>query len=380
VTVLLQPACQALHLAGKTVGFVAPAVKNVVSTISDTVMSGMTDFVVNGAVWFVTRIGDAVNSSTSVDVASGWFGSRYRAMAGVAAAFTLLFLLLSCAATLLHRDPMRLGRSVAMVAAAGLGTFAATTIVQLLVVASDQISALVASNIAGDLHRTLTGAAHGLTDLTIATGGNGAPPLFAALIAGFISAIAALVIWIELLLREVAIYATLLFFPLALAGLVWSASAHWARRLAEMLAALIFAKFVTVAILSLAAGGLASGSEGYAGVLGGAALLVVAAFAPWMLMRLISALEVATAAQSLDGSRQRGTRPFMSGGQSAMLMVQRQASFSRGRGVLAVAPAGAAVAAATVAAGAASRAGKHTAKTASSTLPPSGGENDRRVG
>jgi hypothetical protein len=238
VTVLLQPACDALHAVGKAVGFVASGAKSVIGTISDSVMSGITNFIVNGAVWFVTRIADAIDSSTSVDVMSRWFGERYRVMAGIAAAFTLLFLLLSCAATLLHRDPARLGRAVAMVAAAGLGTFAATTIVQLLVVASDQMSALLASNIAGDLHRALTGAAHGLTTLTVATGGVVAPPLFAALIAGFLTAIAALVIWIELLLREVAIYATLLFFPLALAGLVWSASSHWARRLAEMRTAL----------------------------------------------------------------------------------------------------------------------------------------------
>src|SRR4051812_36236263 len=125
VTVLLQPACDALHLAGKAVGFVAPAAKAVIGTISDTVMSGITNFVVNGAVWFVTRVADAIDSSTSVDVTSGWFGERYRIMAGIAAAFTLLFLLLSCAATILHRDPARLGRAIAMVAAAGLGTFAA---------------------------------------------------------------------------------------------------------------------------------------------------------------------------------------------------------------------------------------------------------------
>jgi type IV secretion system protein TrbL len=86
-------------------------------------------------------------------------------------------------------------------------------------------------------------------------------PLFPALIAALLVAVAAVVIWIELLLREVAICAVVLFFPLALAGLVWDASRAWSRRLAEMLAALIFSKFVIVAILALASGGLASGSE-----------------------------------------------------------------------------------------------------------------------
>jgi hypothetical protein len=132
-----------------------------------------------------------------------------------------------------------------------------------------------------------------------------ATPLFPALIAALLVAAAAVVIWIELLLREVAIYAVVLFFPLALAGLVWDASRAWSRRLAEMLAALIFSKFVIVAILALASGGLASGSEGFGGVLVGASLLLVAAFAPILLMRVIGVLEVAAAASVLEGAAAR---------------------------------------------------------------------------
>ena len=232
-------------------------------------------------------------------------------MASIAAGIALLFLLLTGASTLLHRDPARLGRAVVMVAGAGLGTGAAVAVTGLLVAISDQLSAAVTTGSGQDLRTALRGMGAALAATGVVTG-NGAAPLFAVGLGGVVTALAAAVIWLELLLREVAIYAALLFFPIGLAGLAWAPSAAWARRLAELLAALIFAKFVIVAILTLAAAGLASGSQGFAGVLAGIALLVVSAFAPFLLLRLIGVAEVAAAAGVLEGARQRGTRPACS--------------------------------------------------------------------
>ena len=195
----------------------------------------------------------------------------------------------------------------------------------LLVAISDQLSAAVTTGSGQDLRTALSGMGAALAATGVVTG-NGAAPLFAVGLGAVVTALAAAVIWLELLLREVAIYAALLFFPIGLAGLAWAPSAAWARRLAELLAALIFAKFVIVAILTLAAAGLASGSQGFAGVLAGIALLVVAAFAPFLLLRLIGVAEVAAAAGVLEGARQRGTRPLLTGGQMALYTVQRHAA------------------------------------------------------
>lgn len=60
-----------------------------------------------------------------------------------------------------------------------------------------------------------------------------------------------IVIFLELLLREVGVYLSTLFLPLAFAGLVWPASVKWARRLVEVLIGLIFSKVFIVAGLSL---------------------------------------------------------------------------------------------------------------------------------
>jgi hypothetical protein len=377
---LLQPACR---LAEPTVGVpgesgddVAPPlgvaggglvgglVGGVVESVGDSAMSAMTRFVVDGAVWFLEQLADVITRSTSVSVTSAWYAERYRLMAALAASFALLFLLLQAASALLHQDPLRIARAVAMVAAAGLGTGAALAITQLLLTISDQLSEMVARGMAGDLRQALTGAARGLTTAGSLTSPGLAPgtgvPLFAALLGGLVTAFAAAVIWIELLLREVAIYATLLFFPIGLAGLAWDASRRWARRLAELLGALIFAKFMIVAILSLAASGLASGGEGFAGVLAGVALLVLAAFAPFLLLRLVTVLEATVAANDLDGTRQRGTRPLLYGGQTAFYALQRHRIHTGARPAgITVATAGGLWPAAAMAAGTAGRAAPH---------------------
>jgi hypothetical protein len=120
------------------------------------------------------------------------------------------------------------------------------------------------------------------------------------------------VLWLELLVRSAAVYVAVLFLPLAMATLVWPSVAHWCRRLVETLTALILSKFVIVATLSLAAGAVASGTagtgdagSGFAAVLAGGALLVLATFVPFSILRLIPMIE-AGAVGHLEGARQRG--------------------------------------------------------------------------
>jgi hypothetical protein len=119
------------------------------------------------------------------------------------------------------------------------------------------------------------------------------------------------------------VYVAVLFLPLALATLVWPAVSHWCRRLVETLAALILSKFVIVATLSLAAGAVASGTagsgdhgSGFSSVLAGGALLVIATFVPFAILRMIPAVE-AGAVGHLEGLRQRGTGAMTRVGRTA---------------------------------------------------------------
>jgi hypothetical protein len=86
-----------------------------------------------------------------------------------------------------------------------------------------------------------------------------------------------------------------LFLPLALSAMIWPAGWRWCRRLIEFLIAIIFAKVFIVAIINLAAAGLARGGLGdkFEGVLAGGALLLMAAFTPVALLKLIPLAEAA---------------------------------------------------------------------------------------
>ena len=96
-----------------------------------------------------------------------------------------------------------------------------------------------------------------------------APALFVALLASIFAALAALAVWVELLIRSAGIYVCVLFFPVVLVARIWPKLEKWATRLAEALTALILSKFVIVAVLSVAAAAVADSraSEGFNGVL-----------------------------------------------------------------------------------------------------------------
>ena len=109
----------------------------------------------------------------------------------------------------------------------------------------------------------------------------------------------ALALWLELLVREAAVYVIVLMLPLAFAAMVWPARRVWAIRALELLVALILSKFAIVAVLSL--GGAALDRIGHFGIgaaIAGIALLTLAAFAPWALLRLLPLSELASGVAS----------------------------------------------------------------------------------
>src|SRR5207245_11675527 len=121
-------------------------------------------------------------------------------------------------------------------------------------------------------------------------------PFLAFLIALFTVG-AALMLWIELLVREAGVYVIVLMLPIAFAAFVWPARRIWAIRSVELLLALILSKFVIVAVLSLGGAALGHGlSDGLSNALAGVVMLSLGAFAPWALLRLVPLAEMATSA------------------------------------------------------------------------------------
>jgi hypothetical protein len=126
-------------------------------------------------------------------------------------------------------------------------------------------------------------------------------PLFGVFLGAIILAVGAFVLWLEMIIRDAAIYICVFFLPLTFVAMVWPATSRWARRLVELLIAIILAKFVIISILTLATAAIAntgvaeSDSTTFEQMLAGSAILVLAAWSPFALLRMIPMMELAAA-------------------------------------------------------------------------------------
>ena len=194
--------------------------------------------------------------------------------------------------------------------AAVLGMIGTTVIVEKLLELTDALSAEVLAHSGGQAVHFLSG--FGLA-ATSATQG------FAAVILGLVAVIAGLFLWVELLVRSVLVYILVALSPLSFAAMVWPSARGVLRRTIELLIAVILSKLVvcitiSVGVAALAGAGTSGGnSTGISGQAGasmgalfvGAALLVVSAFAPFLVLKLIPWTEAALVAHGMSRSPMR---------------------------------------------------------------------------
>ena len=256
-------------------------------------------WVASGAASLVGVLGNVLSATTEPVLTGSAFRSEFEVMAVLSAGVALPLLALGAIQAIIRQEPGGLLRSALVrLPLALLFTGVSVQLVALGLAATDQASAMVLGTAGDPTHHLLLGLVSGLER----TGGLGLAA-FGAFLVVLTAAAVAFVLWLELAVRSAAIAAASLFLPLALVGLAWPATSHWARRLGETLAALVLSKLVIASVLALAAGLLGS-SSGVAGVVEGVALLAVAAFAPFALLKLIPAVEAGAVAH-LEGLGQR---------------------------------------------------------------------------
>ena len=236
--------------------------------------------------WSFSRMIDALLATTRVDLGS-WFAGPWRAMLAVGAALGLPVLLVGVAGEVLAGRPARaLRRGVVLPILLGPVLLAARAALGLALAAVDGLCAtVVAIGIGGpDGYARALERMRGLLGVgLVGVGGLGGQPgspqptLLVVAVVGLL----AFVVWVELAVRAALVYLLVAFVPVALAGLFWSATARWARRLAETLAAVVLAQLVITVVMVLAAAALGgaddSGSDpvGPAGVGAGVDRLAV---------------------------------------------------------------------------------------------------------
>ncbi len=291
--------CQ-LPVVGNVCDAVTGAVGKAASTAGEFVMRGVTVWVTNAAVWVTGKVGDLIEGTTSPNLTASWFEGQYGSMVAVAGALALLMLMLAVIQSVMRQDVGMLIRAAfGYLPMAFILAGVAIAATGLLVAITDDISRVVVSGLGtkqsnnllqavGDAYKNALDDSSGI-------------PLFGVFLGAIILAIGAFVLWLEMIIRDAAIYVCVFFLPLTFVAMIWPATSRWARRLVELLVAIILAKFVIVSILSLATAAIANtnvvNGEGqtFERMIAGAALLVLAAWSPFALMRMIPMMEVAAA-------------------------------------------------------------------------------------
>lgn len=320
--------------------------KDVVSWFGHSISEGIGGF----SSWAIGGVISAMQSTTTPDFTT-WFAGPWRAMLSVVAWLSIPILFVGVGTAALRGDLTSvLKRGLGAPVLMAIGTAVAVPVTAgVLTLVNGCCGLLVDVAIGGN-----QGFGQGLSHLsnfalsaTVATGGSGLPGLAAALIVA-LAGLAALAIWFVLALRGALLYLEVLAIPLALCGLYWGGTAHWIKRLVDLIIATIVSQLVITMLMVLAAADLNKNQLTVNGSVGAdmttlflaVAFLVLGSLAlPMALKHVPAATEHATAAASqisapgrmtYMGSRIAGTAKMMGRSSGGSQAVVRQAGAAGG--------------------------------------------------
>ncbi len=272
---------------------------------ASTVLDAVSKWVSGGAASLLGALASAIDNRTNPADTEPWLDGHFGTMALIAADLAIPLLVAVAITAIVRRDLGLLLRAAFVQAPlALLGTTVAMAMVAIALGATDELCTKVAGatdpNTAGLLRNLVVALSKGGPDVTG----------FGLVLVSVLIAMGGFFLTVELVVREAAIWVAMLFLPLGLVAFIWPATARWGRRLAELLAVLVLSKFVIVAIVSMAVSATSSGlSQPDIGPLfGGAALLLLAAAAPFTLLRMVPIVEAGVVAH-LEGVGRRAVAP-----------------------------------------------------------------------
>lgn len=275
----------------------------------DQVAAGIARWVLEALAAPIDGVLNFLKTSARPNMTASWFAgseSPFVAVRNLGAVLLVGFLLAGIIQGLIAGDVAGMLRRVALDApTAVLGMIGITVVVDLLLDLTDAMSTAVLGGSDGDALKflgTFGVQAHA------ATGG------FNTVVMGIVALVAAFMIWIELLIRASLLYLLVAMSPLVFAASVWPAAKGALRRLLELMLAVIVSKLVISLALAVgvaALGGVVEADQQGQGVgefaaqgLGklvvGTAILCMAAFSPFIVLRLIPVAEAAVVANGIS--------------------------------------------------------------------------------
>ena len=298
------------------------------------IIGGLVAWVVDAVVWVVGGVFNFFLDSADPNVQADWFitgNGPYATTAGIGATLLLLFVLAGIVQGTLNGDVGGMVRRMALdLPVSVLGMVGLVTVTQALIRLTDALSMHVMGTFQDDISEF--GAV--VASLGALTGGTSTA--FVVFVLGLVAVLAGLVLVAELVIRAALIYIVVALAPLVFAARLWPATRGAARKLLELLSALILSKLVIAVALAVAAAaavGSASGGEVttlpepevFAEDPGGSVTQAVgillttaaafggAAFSPLLIAKLLPMTEAAVVAQGVRGG------PVRAGHQGLMM-------------------------------------------------------------
>jgi type IV secretion system protein TrbL len=300
----------------------------------EAIIGGLVAWVVDAVVWIVGGVFDFFLDSTDPNVQADWFitgTGPYATTTGIGATLLVLFVLVGIAQGALNGDVAGMVRSIALdLPVSVLGMVGLVTITQALIRLTDVLSSHVLANFEGDV------ADFGAVVASLSSLSGGTSTAFVVFILGLVTVLAGLVLVAELVIRAALVYLVVALAPLVFATRLWPATKGAARKLLDLLCALILSKLViAVALAVAAAAAVGTGSGGEVTALpepevfaedpGGSvtqavgilltatAAFGVAAFSPLLIAKLLPLTEAAVVAHGVRGG------PVRAGHQGLMM-------------------------------------------------------------
>lgn len=313
-----------MGIFGTLVGWITTPFTAAAGWAWDTVVNGITDWVMKGVLSLLMAMWNFMDTASSPSLKSDWFywadSSPSRIALGIGIAMSGLLVLLAITRAVAAGSPGAVLRSVGHdLPVAALSMVMLVTITAAAVDVADGLSDYIWQQTRDDAENAMAG----LGDVLIASSGNW---FFVGPLIGIVMIIAMLFMWVVLFVRESLIYLVVIYaVAFGLPSMIFPPLRDTSKKVLELLVALVIAKPVMVLAISVgvsALGGIGATGEPGDGVGDNAAaelgtLIVgvvtfgMAAFMPFLLFKLMPVVAAAVVAQGIASGPMRAGQQGM---------------------------------------------------------------------
>lgn len=237
------------------------------------------------ASWIVSKLSDAVQSTSHVDFTNAAFLRQYAVVFAASTILTLVLWLLAVAKRAVRgvRLTEAIGEAVGFLWLTVLASAFTPLILYTIVSATDGVTEIIAKGTGAQTDTFFGAFSQALTKGTDIGGG----PIM-LIVVSLVSVLAAGVLWLELVIRAALLYVGALLGTVVYAGLVDKNMWGHVRRWAGIMIAVIMVKPVIVIVLGIA-GALShdKGPNAFSAVVSGLAIIILAIFASAVIYRFV---------------------------------------------------------------------------------------------